>query len=198
MYIKYTTASKSEAFKLLYSANWKSGFNNPYFVFRTKKNGKFKNKFLKNIEISFKEIIFEDRTGIVMIIKDLIKNEVITSKFLIRNIETNAGVKTFKIRSFYDLYDESFLYDTPLLDPVSTSNIAYFKNAEDKPFKMNFFFINRDLRFSSYPVENEFLNVLDDPELSYLQDIEDFHLEYWDKKLNVAHNSYLKLGCNEN
>jgi hypothetical protein len=197
MNLKFTTASKSEAFKLVYSLNSKSGFNHPYFVFRKRKNGKFKNKFLKNIEISFKEIVFEGSTGIVMIIKDLIKDEVMMSKYLIRHIETNEEEKTFTIRSFYTLYDERFLYDTPLLDPVSTSNIAYFRNGDDKPFKMDFFFINGDLRFSAYPVGDEFLNVLDDPELSYLQDIEDFHLEYWDKKLDVANNSYLKLGNDE-
>jgi hypothetical protein len=197
METRFANASKSEVFRLLYSVNQKSGFGKPYFVFKKRKNGKFRNKFLKNFEISFIQETNYSKVGIFMIMEDLIKNETIKSKSLKRNIETNVKKSGFTIRSFEDLYDESFYKDNPyyntFVDPVDTRNIALFKNEEEKPFEMDFLFINGDLHFSSFPIGDKFSNSQDDPELHYLQDIEDFHLEYWNKILNVANNSYLKL-----
>lgn len=197
MKAKLARASKSEVFRLLYSVNQKSGFNNPYFVFKKRKNGKFRNKFLKNFEISFIQETNYNKVGIFMIMEDLLKTETIKSKSLKRNIETNVKESRFTIRSFEDLYNERFYKESPyyntFIDPVNTRNIALFKNGKEKPFQMDFLFINGDLHFSSFPVGDEFSNLQDDTELYYLQDIENFHLEYWDKKINVANDSYLKL-----
>ncbi|SIT03546.1 hypothetical protein [Chryseobacterium gambrini] len=194
---RFANAAKSEVFRLLYSVNQKSGFNNPYFVFKKRKNGKFRNKFLKNFEISFIQETNYGKVGIFMIIEDLIKDEIIKSKSLKRNIDTNVKESGFTIRSFEDLYDERFYKESPyyntFIDPVKTRNIALFKNGNEKPFDIDFLFINGDLHFSSFPVGDKFSNFQDDTELYYLQDIEDFHLEYWDEKLNVASNSYLKI-----
>jgi len=194
----FSKASQSEVFKLLYSTNWKSGFNNPHFVFRKRKNGKYRSKFLKNIEISFKENVFKECTGIVMIIEDLIKNETVTSKFLKRNVSRDVKDLRFSLKNFDDLYSEAF-YNYPDVDPINTFNVACFKNGEDKPFEINFLFINGDLHFSAYPLGGKFVKVNEEEELKYeqmleyLTDIEDFHFEHWNETLNMSDNSYFKL-----
>lgn len=184
-----SNAKKSEVFRLLYTVNKRSGYGKPNFTFEKSKNGAYRNQYFKHIEIIFEELVY----GSVMIIKDTLTNQTITSQHMNIKIATiDREDLEFSFRKMSRFNNEEAEWDDVRshLDEVDTCVLAKFDNSEERTLDLWFWIRDGKMKFSACPAWEDFSETSIITQRKFMHEIEVSHKKYWDDDLNIYDSSY--------